>query len=128
MNGAEMLIPILVPLGAFAMIFGIFYLRTRENMALIEKGMNPKQFANRPAPYRSLKSGLLLFGAGIGLLIAFFIDKNVGGHDNEALYFSLIAVGGGLGLIGSYAIEKKETLNRPYTVEGSRREVEYREQ
>jgi hypothetical protein len=31
------LVPILVPLGAFAMVFGIYYLRTRENMALIEK-------------------------------------------------------------------------------------------
>ncbi|RYZ51758.1 MAG: hypothetical protein EOO14_17580 [Chitinophagaceae bacterium] len=37
MRDAEILIPILVPLGAFAMVFGIIYLRTRENMAMITK-------------------------------------------------------------------------------------------
>ena len=52
--------------GFFAMIFGIVYLKTKENLAMVEKGMNPKEFANRPAPYRNLKNGLLLFGAGIG--------------------------------------------------------------
>jgi hypothetical protein len=113
---AGVLVPILVPLGAFAMIFGIIYLRTRENMALIEKGMNPKQFANRPAPYRNLKNGLLILGAGLGLLIAYFLDFNIQHGDfqdeNPALYFACIAIGGGLGLIASYAIEKKEVLNK----------------
>jgi chromate transport protein ChrA len=32
--------------------------------------------------------------------------------DNPAIYFSLIAIGGGLGLIASYAVEKKEWMNR----------------
>ena len=114
MSGAEMLVPILVPIAMFAMVFGIIYLKTRENMAMIEKGMNPKQFANRPAPYRNLKNGLLFMGAGLGLLIAFFIDNNTHhnryGDDNPAIYFACIAIGGGLGLIASYAIEKKEYL------------------
>ena len=108
MQGAEMLIPILVPLGAFAMVFGIIYLRTRENMAMIERGMNPKRYANLPAPYRSLKTGLLLAGAGLGLLVAHLIYNNMSGRDNEVIYFSLVAIGGGLGLVGSYAMEKKE--------------------
>ena len=112
-HNAVFLVPILTSLGAFAMIFGIVYLRTRENMALIEKGLNPKQYANRPAPYRSLKVGLLFLGAGLGLLIAYFVDNYMTRHfNNEAIYFSLIAIGGGLGLISSYAIEKKEWLNR----------------
>jgi len=108
MNGAETLVPILVPIGAFAMVFGIVYLRTRENMALIEKGKDPRS----PRPYRSLKTGLLFLGAGIGLLLAYFIDANSGmhSHDNAAIYFALIAVGGGLGLVGSYAIERKAML------------------
>lgn len=127
MNGPELLIPILVPLGGFAMVFGIIYLKTRENMAMIEKGMNPKAFANRPAPYRNLKTGLLFLGAGIGLLLAFFLDKNIGGYNNEPIYFGLIGVCGGLGLIASYSIEKKETLRQPHTTEVSRRAPEYRE-
>ena len=107
------LIPILISLGAFAMIFGITYLKSRENMAMLEKGMNPKQYANRPAPYRSLKTGLLLFGAGLGLLAAFLIDNAMHTEEeNPAIYFALIAIGGGLGLIVSYMIEKKEVLDR----------------
>ena len=112
------LIPILISLGAFAMVFGIIYLRTRENMAMIEKGMNPKQYANRPAPFRSLKTGLLFLGAGLGLLVAFLIDRNMTDYnrpfhhdENTAIYFALIAIGGGLGLITSYWVEKKEWLN-----------------
>jgi hypothetical protein len=113
MRDIGILIPILVPLGAFAMVFGIIYLRTRENMAMIEKGMNPKQWANLPAPFRSLKTGLLFLGAGIGLLLAFFISQNMGDHrGTEAIYFALIAIGGGLGLISSYAMEKKEWSKR----------------
>ncbi len=111
MNTTEMLPAILIPLGAFAMVFGIFYLRTRENLAMLEKGMNPKRYANLPAPFRSLKTGLLLLGAGVGLLLAHIISNNMSGRDHEAIYFSLIAIGGGLGLIGSYAMEKKEYDN-----------------
>ena len=109
MQGAEILVPITIFARGFAMIFGIVYLRTRENMAMIEKGMNPKQNANLPAPFRSLKIGLLLAGAGAGLLLAYLIDhSSTTLHEPGPLYFSLLAIGGGLGLIGSYAMEKKE--------------------
>jgi Na+/proline symporter len=60
--------------GGFAMVFGIVYLRTRQNLAMIEKGMNPKEFANRPAPYKNLKWALLFIGAGIGLFLAYMLD------------------------------------------------------
>jgi hypothetical protein len=101
--------------GFFAMVFGIYYLKTRQNLAMIDKGMNPKEFANRPAPYLNLKWGLLLIGAGIGLLLAYIIDmasERVDGEENPTLYFALIAIFGGLGLITSYRIEKKELLDR----------------
>jgi hypothetical protein len=111
--GADFLVPISIFLGLFAMIFGIVYIKGRENMAMIEKGLNPKQFANRPAPYRNLKYGLLLMGAGLGLLLAFFLDKYlIHDPENPALWFALVAIGGGLGLIASYRIEKKEVLDK----------------
>ncbi len=119
MNGPEVLVPITLFAGGFAMIFGIVYLKTKENLAMVEKGMNPKQQTHRPAPFKSLKLGLLLLGAGLGLLLAFFIDfnMNLGGkghrHDDyPQIYFALIAIGGGLGLITSYSIERKYLLNR----------------
>jgi hypothetical protein len=115
MQGGEVLIPITIFAGGFAMIFGIVYLKTRENMAMIEKGMNPKQYANRPAPFKSLKNGLLFFGAGLGLLVASLVDTAKNFHDdnhNVSLYFACIAIGGGLGLIVSYIIEKKEWMTK----------------
>jgi hypothetical protein len=117
MSDAGILVPITLFAGGFAMVFGIVYLKTKENLAMVEKGMNPKQQYNRPAPFKSLKLGLLLLGAGLGLLLAFIIDANMTTttvnnfrhHDdaNAAIYFALIAMGGGLGLISSYAIERK---------------------
>lgn len=112
MEAGEALIPITMFAGGFAMVFGIVYLKTRQNLAMIEKGMNPKEFANRPAPYKNLKWALLLIGAGLGLFFAYLLDnyalqstKYNGG--NAPIYFSLIAIGGGLGLFGSYRMEKK---------------------
>jgi len=114
MHGGEILIPILVPLSFFAMVFGLVYIKSRENMSMIEKGLNPKEFANRPAPYRNLKNGLLLLGAGIGLALAYFITIYVlHDEENPALWFAFIGIGGGLGLIASYRIEKRELLDNP---------------
>ena len=113
MQAPEMLVAVLIPLGFFLMIFGIIYMYKRENLAMIEKGMNPKEFANRPAPYKNLKWALLLVGAGAGLFAAYILNtylfQNLRGHDHEnpAIYFSLIAIGGGVGLYNSYRIEKK---------------------
>lgn len=112
MSGPETLVPILVPISLFAMIFGLVYIKSKENMAMIEKGMNPKEFANRPAPYRNLKNGLLLLGAGIGLALAYVITQRIlHDEENPALWFALTGIGGGLGLITSYRIEKRELLD-----------------
>jgi hypothetical protein len=122
MGSEEILVPIVMFAGGFAMVFGIVYMKTRQNMAMIEKGMNPKEFANRPTPYRNLKWGLLLVGSGIGLFLAYLLDNyvlNKTGQNafydsgrNVPIYFALIGIGGGLGLIGSYRIEKKELLDK----------------
>jgi hypothetical protein len=112
-------------------IFGNRYIRNRENMAMIEKGLDPKLKPERPrpAPFRNLKWGLLLVGAGAGLLVAYLLDNTIlykvghyvskwdnGDYEvngaNVSLYFAFIAIGGGLGLITSYRIEKKELLDK----------------
>jgi hypothetical protein len=113
MEPTEMIAAVLIPLGFFLMVFGIIYMHKRENLAMIDKGMNPKEFANRPAPYQNLKWGLLLIGSGIGLLLAYFITQYIiYDYENPALWFALIAVGGGIGLVYSYKIEKKELLDK----------------
>jgi hypothetical protein len=110
------LIPILVPLAMFAMIFGIVYLHKRERMAMIERGMDPRSYKPRSAPYQNLKWGLLLLGAGIGLFLSFvLINTCFAGYDDDskpAIFFSLIAIFGGLGLLVSFLVEKKQVLDK----------------
>lgn len=111
---------ILSSLSICILIFGIRYFNSRENMAMIEKGLDPKlKPERRPAPFRNLKWGLLLVGSGIGLFLAYLLDNfvllNVRSHNfnsgnddpNVPVYFALIAIGGGIGLIMSYKIERK---------------------
>lgn len=107
---------IIISLGFFAMIFGVFYLYKRERMAMIERGMDPRRYKPQSAPYQNLKWGLLLIGAGVGLFLAYTLDRTVFSRtedDNVAIYFALIAIFGGLGLFASYRIEKKEISDKP---------------
>lgn len=125
--GAEelgVLIPILVPLGMFAMIFGIVYLTKRERMAMIERGMDPRRYKPQSAPFQTLKWGLLLIGAGVGLFLAYLLDhtlfSKLSGPDddgNVAIYFALIAIFGGIGLFLSFKMEKKENKENGNKVE-----------
>ncbi|HEY0246002.1 MAG TPA: DUF6249 domain-containing protein [Mucilaginibacter sp.] len=111
------LIPILVPISMFAMVFGIVYLSKRERMAMIERGMDPRLNKPKTSGYNTyiLTWGLLLIGAGIGLFLAYLLDYFVfvrSTDDNPAIYFALIAIFGGAGLFLSYRIEKKDAIKR----------------
>lgn len=89
-------------------------------MAMIERGMDPRRYRPQSAPYQNLKWGLLLIGAGLGLFLAYVLDRTAFKStvdDNEAIYFALIAIFGGLGLLISYVIEKKETTPAVYEPE-----------
>lgn len=113
-----MMTGILICLGFFAMVFGIVYLYKRERMAMIERGMDPRRYKPRSAPYPTLKWALLLMGAGVGLLLANILSRTVlktadYDDDNVAIYFALIAIFGGLGLFASYRTEKKEVSDKP---------------
>ena len=107
------LVPIFVPITMFAMIFGIVYLHKRERMAMIERGMDPRNYKPKSQTYQTLKWGMLLIGSGLGLFLAYILDHSYFAsmnkdENNPAIYFALIAVFGGLGLFTSYLIEKKE--------------------
>ncbi|NNU34012.1 hypothetical protein HK413_07310 [Mucilaginibacter sp. S1162] len=107
------LIPIVVSVGLFALIFGIVYLRSREKMAMIERGMNPGIEVTKPINRNFvLTRGCLLIGSGLGLFLAYILDNTLyfakENNDNPAIYFSMIAIFGGGGLFISYLIEKKD--------------------
>jgi hypothetical protein len=121
MPATEAMFMIVFTLATAGAIFGIYYLRNRENMAMIERGINPREgIRPRTRSFTSLKFGLLLAGSGLGLLIAYLLDQLVipkhivtlpdGAHyteDNPAIYFALIGLFGGLGLVLSYIMENK---------------------
>ncbi|GAA4091990.1 DUF6249 domain-containing protein [Mucilaginibacter panaciglaebae] len=106
------MIPMVVCTGMFAMIFGIVYLRNRERMAMIERGMNPRKNEENSGALSSILTwGLLLIGAGLGLFLAYILDSTLPfakGQDNTAIYFALIALFGGAGLYLAYHIQRKE--------------------
>lgn len=94
-------------------IFGIRYLRNKENMAMIDRGINPKNVEDspqrsRPKPFTSLRIGMPLAGAGLGLFIASLMQYGIWPYqDIPGIYFGLIATMGGIGFIISYRIEMK---------------------
>ena len=118
---------ILIPMSFFASVLGLFFMRSRENMALIEKGINPRKNYGGPKPYAYMKYALLFIGAGLGLFIAYMIDVTYLGEltkivrangtvrygENPAIYFALLAIGGGIGLFSAYKVEKKNMVDKP---------------
>ena len=104
------------PVATFCMIWGLRYLENKENMAMIERGMNPKN--NRKLnPSQTLKNGLMFVGAGIGLLLAIFLNEaffaDASDNIRTGIFFALIALFGGLGMLGSYFYERKNPPNYP---------------
>lgn len=108
-------IPITVSLGAFLMVWGIRYLENKENMAMIERGMEPQRKRRQADPSRTLKNSLMFIGAGLGLLLALFISRASGLEEGEraGVFFALIAIFGGLGMLGAYLYERKNPPSMP---------------
>ena len=137
--GPEVLADIFVPLSFFGLIFGIVYVRNRENMALIERGINPRAKPVRPqqeGPYY-LKYALLLIGVGVGMLLGRIIDTTMLPHHllanglpdaavehrNKLIYFALIAIFGGIGLVIAYFMERKEWAARQSTKQDAQKSL-----
>lgn len=104
---------ILVPLGFFAMLFGIVYLsitaRNRERMAMIEKGADPSLFEARKRSSGGgiMKFGMFLFGIGLGIVVASLIASGTGMHEGAA-YPAMIFIFGGLALIAANVYQRKQ--------------------
>lgn len=96
----------------FASIFGIIFViasaRNRERMAMIEKGVNPKDFMTdkKPNSYGVLKWALLLVGLGFGLFIGSLLETYTRIQE-EPGYFAAALFFGGLGLFLSFAIARR---------------------
>lgn len=103
---------IFIVLIVFAAIFGIVFViasaRNRERMAMIEKGVSPKDFMTerRPNSYGILKWALLLVGIGFGLFIGSVLETYTS-IPREPAYFAAALFFGGAGLFSAFLIAKK---------------------
>jgi hypothetical protein len=102
------MIPIIGLVGAFIMIVYLRRYENMERMAMIEKGVDPALFAKkqRSGTSGTLRASLLFIGAGLGFLIAYFLDRAF--YMEEVAYFSMLFIFGGLGLGAAYLIEEKK--------------------
>jgi len=104
----------LEPIIIVAIVFGFTYavihllIRRKERMTLIEKGADAPLFEvkNRPN-VMALKLGLLFIGVAIGLLLGSLLVETTT-LDDDAAYFSMVFLFGGIGLVVSHFMEKKE--------------------
>ncbi|MBK7212096.1 MAG: hypothetical protein IPH88_02120 [Bacteroidales bacterium] len=105
---------IIVPVSVFAMVLGIVYLsyRKKERMALIQSGRDSSIFGQDKQCYSTLKWGLLLFGVGLGLLIAEGLSRYEV-LSPEVAYFSMAFIFGGAALIVDFLIEKARSQELP---------------
>jgi len=105
------LTPVLVLAIIFGSIVAIVYLgiRKKERMAMMEKGFDASQFAtSKNRSLQSLKYGILLIGIALGILIGKLLATTESFRfEEEAAYFSMIFLFGGLALVIYYFMAKK---------------------
>lgn len=99
---------IFVPIGFFLAIFAILYVywttRTKERLALIEKGADARIFKTEPSKYAFLKWGIFLIGLSVGVITGFALANVV----NEVVaFFTMIFFFGGVGLIVAHFVTSK---------------------
>ena len=100
----------LVGIAFFAVVYGIFhlYVRRKERLALIDKGLTAAIFNSESNVSPSLKYGIFCIGIAIGFLMGEILCEFT--HLNEGVaYLSMIFLFGGIGLVIYYFISKKHT-------------------
>lgn len=94
-----------VPIGFFLAIFAILYVywttRTKERLALVEKGLDAGIFKGECSKYALLKWGIFMIAIAIGVVTGFALSRVI----NEVVaFFTMILLTGGLGLIVAYLV------------------------
>ncbi len=100
------MIPIVFMIGLFITIVYVRKFENLERMAIIDKGLDPSIFKKESSSAPTLRTALLLLGAGLGLLFGYALDSAF--NMEEVAYFSMILICGGAGLGLAYLIEEKK--------------------
>ena len=98
---------IFVPIGFFLATFAILYVywttRTKERLALVEKGMDAGIFKGECSQFALLKWGIFLIALAAGVLGGFAFSRVI----NEVVaFFTMILLFGGIGLIVAFWLTK----------------------
>lgn len=100
----------LIGIAFFASVYGIFhlYVRRKERLALIEKGLTAAIFNSESNVSPSLKYGIFFIGIAVGFLMGEILSETT--HMDEGIaYLSMIFLFGGIGLVIYYFIARKHT-------------------
>jgi len=101
---------IVVPVSFFLAIFAILYVyyttRTKERLALIEKGADASIFKIDPAASRLslVKWGIFLIGLSVGVISGYALSMAI---DEVVAFFTTILLAGGVSLIIAYRVVDK---------------------
>ena len=99
----------------FAILYVYWTTRTKERLALIDKGTDARIFKAEPSKYTLLKWGIFLIGAAVGVVSGYALSSVI----NEVVaFFSMIFLFGGIGLIVAYFVtnmlSRKEVKEKSY--------------
>lgn len=101
------MIPIILIIGTVIMVIFLRRYTNIERMAMIDKGLDPRLFTNKPDNTPgALRASLLFIGAGVGILLGYLLDYYF--RMEEVGYFSMLFIFGGTGLGAAYMIEENK--------------------
>lgn len=104
-------IGIMIPFAGMALGGWIAYIAItsehKQNMAMIEAGMNPKEEEAKKKHRNRLRNALLFIFVPIGIVVGQMVNDWVGmTNTNSAIVFAFL--GGGIALAGAYFINQDE--------------------
>ena len=112
------MVPIVAIAGGLSLSFAIRYLKSKERMEMISRGMDPASLeamdrADEQKPVKQKRSplrfGLVSLGGGLGVMIAYILCHTIiHAADVEFVYLGMTAIFVGLALVLSHILEKKE--------------------
>jgi hypothetical protein len=102
------MIPIVAIVGAFTMIVYLRRYENMERMSMIEKGVDPTLFTTKKPRNANGSLRASLLLIGGGLGLLVGYFLDRAYYMEEVAYFSMLFIFGGLGLLTSYLIEEKK--------------------
>lgn len=101
------IVPVVSMISIVTIIIFVRKFTNDERMAMIEKGDTNFAF-NKYNSSGPLRYGLLLIGAGLGLLLGNILSEVLSSVSEDAIHFSFIFIFSGLGLFLAYKMEEKK--------------------